>query len=91
MSVVGPRPHLPEHDNAFAKALQNYFIRSAVKPGITGLAQVQGFRGEATEPAVIRGRIQCDIYYLENWSVLLDLWIVLRTAVQVLRPPPSAY
>jgi exopolysaccharide biosynthesis polyprenyl glycosylphosphotransferase len=91
MSVVGPRPHLPEHDNTFAKALQNYFIRSAVKPGITGLAQVQGFRGEATEASVIRGRIQCDIYYLENWSVLMDLWIIMRTAAQVVRPPPSAY
>ncbi len=91
MSVVGPRPHLPQHDTEFAKALRIYFVRSAVKPGITGLAQVEGFRGEAGDPALIRGRILCDITYLENWSIIMDLWIVLRTFYQIFRPPPTAY
>jgi exopolysaccharide biosynthesis polyprenyl glycosylphosphotransferase len=91
MSVVGPRPHLPQHDTEFAKALRIYFVRSAVKPGITGLAQVEGFRGEAADPALIRGRILCDITYLENWSLIMDFWIIFRTFYQMFRPPPTAY
>jgi exopolysaccharide biosynthesis polyprenyl glycosylphosphotransferase len=91
MSLVGPRPHLPKHDELFARGLINYPVRVNVKPGITGLAQVRGFRGEARHVAEIMNRVESDIYYLENWTFLWDCWILLRTAVQVIRPPPSAF
>jgi putative colanic acid biosynthesis UDP-glucose lipid carrier transferase len=91
MSVVGPRPHLAEHDAVFARALENYHVRTAIKPGITGLAQVRGFRGEATSGEAIRKRVECDVHYLENWTLAMDVWIVTRTALQVFVPPKSAY
>jgi putative colanic acid biosynthesis UDP-glucose lipid carrier transferase len=90
MSVVGPRPHLLEHDEHFARALMNYPVRGGIKPGITGLAQVRGFRGETKTTDDVVKRVESDIYYLENWSFLMDCWIIIRTAFQVLRPPPTA-
>jgi putative colanic acid biosynthesis UDP-glucose lipid carrier transferase len=90
MSVVGPRPHLLEHDEHFAQALSNYPVRGNVKPGITGLAQVRGFRGETKTIDDITQRVESDIQYLENWSFLMDCWIILRTAVQVVFPPKTA-
>jgi exopolysaccharide biosynthesis polyprenyl glycosylphosphotransferase len=91
MSVVGPRPHLLRHDEAFARSLANYHVRSLVKPGITGLAQVRGFRGETKDERDIAGRVNSDIEYLENWSLGLDLAIILRTVWQIIRPPKTAY
>jgi exopolysaccharide biosynthesis polyprenyl glycosylphosphotransferase len=91
MSVVGPRPHLMEHDELFARALSNYPVRGSVKPGITGLAQVRGFRGETKTPEDVIRRVESDIYYLENWSFFMDCWIILRTATQVIRPPATAF
>lgn len=90
MSVVGPRPHLPEHNDYFSRMMQNYFIRSMVKPGITGLAQVRGFRGEAKEEELLKKRIEADIAYLENWSLSMDLMIMTRTAWQMVFPPKTA-
>lgn len=91
MSVVGPRPHLMEHNRQFAEVLQNYHTRAFVKPGITGLAQVRGFRGETRTVEDIRRRLASDLFYLENWSLMLDLGIILRTVWQVFFPPYSAY
>jgi putative colanic acid biosynthesis UDP-glucose lipid carrier transferase len=91
MSLVGPRPHMLEHNAQFAKVMANYHIRTFVKPGVTGLAQVRGFRGEARNPDDIRRRAICDIEYIESWSLLQDFMIVLQTAWQVIRPPRSAY
>jgi len=91
MSIVGPRPHLIEHDEHFARGLVNYPVRANVKPGITGLAQVRGFRGETKTLADVVKRVESDIYYLENWSFLWDCWIILRTASQVIFPPRSAF
>ena len=91
MSVVGPRPHLIEHNRQFAEAFGNYHSRAFVKPGITGLAQVRGFRGETKTMDDIRQRLESDLVYLENWSLLLDLGIILRTAWQVCFPPRTAY
>ena len=91
MSVVGPRPHLIEHDEHFAHALTNYPVRGNVKPGITGLAQVRGFRGETKTPEDVVKRVQSDIHYLENWSFMMDCWIILRTAMQVIFPPKTAF
>jgi exopolysaccharide biosynthesis polyprenyl glycosylphosphotransferase len=91
MSVVGPRPHLIEHNAEFAKVIAKFPIRMVVKPGITGLAQVRGFRGEARTDEAISQRLQSDIEYLENWRLTLDLIIILRTAVQMFFPPKTAY
>ncbi len=91
MSVTGPRPHLIEHNEQFAREIASYPIRTVVKPGITGLAQVRGFRGEARTSSDIAQRLESDIMYLENWRLTLDLAIILRTAWQMLFPPPTAY
>jgi exopolysaccharide biosynthesis polyprenyl glycosylphosphotransferase len=91
MSIVGPRPHLIEHNQQFSKFLANYHVRAFVKPGITGLAQVRGFRGEARNNADIENRVACDIEYLENWNLSLECGIILRTFAQLIRPPRSAY
>ena len=91
MSVTGPRPHMIEHNEQFAHQMANYHIRTFVKPGITGLAQVRGFRGEARSEAEIAKRLESDIDYLENWRLALDLSIIARTAWQLLVPPKTAY
>lgn len=90
MSVSGPRPHLLEHNSQFAQQMTNYHIRTFVKPGITGLAQVRGFRGEARSSEEIARRLESDISYLENWRLALDLSIIVRTAWQVIVPPKTA-
>lgn len=90
MSVVGPRPHLLEHNRQFALLLANYQIRAFVRPGVTGLAQVRGLRGEATTPEAIAARLEADTQYLENWSLFLDLGIIVRTAWQMAVPPRTA-
>lgn len=90
MSLVGPRPHLPAHDEKFADISSSYYVRTFVKPGITGLAQVKGFRGETKTRAQVRNRTRWDLIYLEMWSPMMDLWIVARTALQVIRPPKGA-
>jgi exopolysaccharide biosynthesis polyprenyl glycosylphosphotransferase len=91
MSIVGPRPHLIEHNNQFSRLLENYHVRAFVKPGITGLAQVRGFRGEARDNSDIANRVACDIEYLENWNLSLECGIILRTFAQLIVPPRSAY
>jgi lipopolysaccharide/colanic/teichoic acid biosynthesis glycosyltransferase len=91
MSVIGPRPHLVEHNRQFADALQFFHSRTFIKPGITGLAQVRGFRGETKTVEDIKRRLESDLYYLENWSPMLDIGILLRTVWQVFFPPSTAY
>ncbi len=91
MSIVGPRPHMLKHDERFAAVFRSYHVRSYVKPGLTGLAQIRGYRGEARSNQDIRRRVQCDIEYIERWSPILDLLIILKTAWQVVRPPKTAY
>ena len=91
MSVAGPRPHLVQHDDAFAKVVSDYRMRHYVKPGITGLAQCNGYRGEITEVGLLHKRVEHDIDYVRSWSPVLDLLIMVRTARQVLFPPKSAY
>jgi undecaprenyl-phosphate glucose phosphotransferase len=91
MSVVGPRPHLPEHNEQFARLTDNFYVRKFVKPGITGLAQVNGFRGETSNTGALQHRIEYDIEYLENWSLGADLSIIAQTAMQVMKPPKTAY
>jgi exopolysaccharide biosynthesis polyprenyl glycosylphosphotransferase len=90
MSIVGPRPHLPEHDLEFSSVAKTYRTRQLVKPGITGLAQIRGYRGEITDPQLLHQRVKSDIEYITNWTIGLDIQITLATALQVLVPPPSA-
>ena len=91
MSVIGPRPHLPQHDEAFTKVMRNYLIRRFIRPGITGWAQVNGLRGEIRGEIDIQRRVEADIHYLENWSFGLDVIIVLKTIKQCVVPPHTAY
>ena len=79
MSLVGPRPHALDHNEEFAKDIRGYFARHRVKPGITGLAQIRGYRGPTDTREKLEGRVRNDIYYTENWSLSLDMRILLRT------------
>ncbi len=90
MSVIGPRPHFIEHDAEFAQLIADYPIRHFAKPGITGLAQVKGCRGETDTPLKVRQRVRLDHFYLRHWSPLLDCCILCDTARQVVFPPRSA-
>jgi putative colanic acid biosynthesis UDP-glucose lipid carrier transferase len=85
MSVVGPRPHAVAHNEMYRKLIRGYMIRHKVKPGITGLAQVNGLRGETDSLDKMRARIEYDLAYLRGWSLLLDLQIVLKTVAVALR------
>lgn len=79
MSVVGPRPHMLEHTRLYSKIITPFMIRHWVKPGITGLAQAKGFRGETKEISQMYGRVKMDVFYIQNWSFFLDLKIVVQT------------
>lgn len=91
MSVVGPRPYMPLLDEAFRQRTRGYRTRHLVKPGITGLAQSRGYRGEIVDPEFLDLRLQWDVHYITHWSLLLDLQIIGRTIGQVLAPPKTAY
>jgi len=91
MSVVGPRPHMLKHTEQYRHVIKNYMVRHYSKPGITGWAQINGYRGETHQTDAMEKRVEHDIWYLENWSVYLDIKIVLRTISQVLRGHINAY
>ncbi|MFD0994011.1 exopolysaccharide biosynthesis polyprenyl glycosylphosphotransferase [Tenacibaculum geojense] len=91
MSVVGPRPHMETLSNQYQKDVENYMERHAVKPGITGLAQVSGYRGEIIKKSDIKNRIRLDIFYIENWSFLLDIKIIIKTIFNVFKGDENAY
>lgn len=91
MSVVGPRPVMPLLDEEFERRAKAYRTRHLVKPGITGLAQSEGFRGEITTPEQLDARVSRDLQYIAEWSIWLDVQITVRTLLQVFLPPPSAY
>jgi Undecaprenyl-phosphate glucose phosphotransferase len=81
MSLVGPRPHAIDHNHLFSETVSSYFIRHKVKPGITGWAQVNGYRGATDSAEKLEGRVKYDIYYAENWSFGLDLQIMVMTII----------
>jgi putative colanic acid biosynthesis UDP-glucose lipid carrier transferase len=85
MSIVGPRPHAVAHNEMYRKLIKGYMVRHKVKPGITGWAQVNGFRGETETLDKMQGRIDHDLDYLRNWSLWLDLYIIFKTVRLVLR------
>jgi len=79
MSLVGPRPHALAHNEHYRERLERYANRHCVKPGMTGWAQIHGFRGPTEDPEKMRKRVQLDLYYIENWSIWLDLKIIALT------------
>jgi len=85
MSIVGPRPHAIAHNEMYRKLIKSYMVRHKVKPGITGWAQINGCRGETESLDKMERRIAYDLEYLRNWSLLLDVWIIVRTLLIVLR------
>jgi putative colanic acid biosynthesis UDP-glucose lipid carrier transferase len=85
MSIVGPRPHAVAHNELYRKLIKGYMLRHKVKPGITGWAQVNGYRGETEELEKMQARIDYDLHYLQNWSLWFDLWIIMRTLFVVLK------
>ena len=91
MSIVGPRPHLIHHDAEFEQLYHAYRSRHFVKPGITGYAQILGFRGEVTDPHLIVQRVENDLFYISNWSLRLDIYIIIKTALHIFFPPRTAY
>jgi putative colanic acid biosynthesis UDP-glucose lipid carrier transferase len=91
MSVVGPRPHMVSHTNMYAQRVDKFMVRHFVKPGITGLAQISGFRGEVETDKDIINRVKYDIFYIENWSLLLDIKIMIQTFTNALKGEEKAY
>lgn len=91
MSVVGPRPHLWSQNKAYGNKIKKYMVRHYVKPGITGLAQVRGFRGEIETDEDMINRIKFDVFYIENWSLLLDLKIIVQTIINIFKGEEKAY
>ncbi len=91
MSVVGPRPHMLSQSALFKEIVDKYMVRHFVKPGITGLAQVKGCRGEIETDQDIINRVKYDIFYIENWSFVLDLNIIIRTVFNVAAGEEKAY
>lgn len=91
MSVVGPRPHLVEHDEEFARLVEVYRSRHYVKPGITGMAQYKGYRGAILRPEDIRQRLDLDIQYIYQWSFWLDIGIIIKTFAAIVHPPGTAH
>ncbi|ULQ54428.1 undecaprenyl-phosphate glucose phosphotransferase [Flavihumibacter fluvii] len=91
MSVVGPRPHMLKHTEDFSSLYKQYMIRHFVKPGLTGWAQVNGFRGEITDNTLLQKRIEFDIWYMENWTLFLDMRIILMTAFLSIKGDKNAF
>lgn len=91
MSVVGPRPHMLKHTELYSQLIDKYMIRHLVKPGITGWAQVRGYRGETKTLEQMEGRVKRDVWYLENWSFFLDMKIIYVTVINMFKGEDNAY
>ncbi len=91
MSVVGPRPHMLAHTEQYTELINNYLVRHFAKPGITGWAQISGFRGETKNVEAMKDRVDHDIWYIENWNFFLDAKIIFRTVYNVFKGEENAY
>ena len=91
MSVVGPRPHMVSHTKMYADSVDRFMVRHFVNPGITGMAQVKGYRGEIESKRDIINRVKYDIFYIENWSILLDVKIIFLTVFNIFKGEEKAY
>lgn len=91
MSIVGPRPHMVKQTYDYSKVIDYYMVRHLIKPGITGWSQVTGFRGETKELSQMEGRVRGDIWYMEHWSIWLDIYIMYKTVANVVQGDKNAY
>ena len=91
MSIVGPRPHMLKHTKEYSQLINKFMVRHFVKPGITGWAQVTGYRGETKELWQMEGRVIRDIWYIEHWAFLLDLYIIYKTVYNAIHGEKEAY
>ena len=91
MSVVGPRPHMLKHTEYYSQEVEKFMVRHLVKPGITGLAQTKGYRGETKEVSAMKNRVRMDVFYVENWSLFLDIKIIFMTVFNMVRGEKNAY
>ena len=91
MSIVGPRPHMVKQTNDYSKIIDYYKVRHIIKPGITGWSQVTGFRGETKEIYQMEGRVRGDIWYMEHWTIWLDIYIMYKTVANVVQGDKNAY
>jgi len=91
MSLVGPRPHMIKHTSDYSKVVESYMVRQFIKPGITGWAQINGYRGEITNPEQIKMRVNKDLWYLENWTLWLDIRILFLTIYYIFKGDKKAY
>lgn len=91
MSIVGPRPHMLSHTETYRQLISQYMVRHLIKPGITGWAQTQGFRGTTDELWKMEKRVDCDVWYIEHWSFLLDLKIIVKTVTNAVSGEENAY
>ena len=91
MSIVGPRPHMLKHTEEYSELVDKFMLRQFMKPGITGWAQVSGYRGETSETSMMEKRVEFDIWYMENWSLMLDVKIIFMTIINIFKGEPTAY
>lgn len=91
MSVIGPRPHMLKHTEEYSKIIDKFMVRHLVKPGITGWAQVNGYRGETKDVMDMEGRVRADVWYIENWSFGLDVKIIIMTIINMIRGEENAF
>jgi putative colanic acid biosynthesis UDP-glucose lipid carrier transferase len=91
MSIIGPRPHPLKLNEEFSPKIEKFMARQYVKPGITGLAQAKGFRGETKNELSMKSRVKLDRFYIENWSFLLDLKIIIATIISLTKGDQQAY
>ena len=91
MSIVGPRPHMLAHTETYARLIDKYMVRHFIKPGVTGWAQTHGFRGETRELSQMEERVKADIWYMEHWTMLLDIYIIYKTIANVVVGEKNAY
>ena len=90
MSVVGPRPHMLKHTEVYSTIVESFMVRQIVKPGLTGWAQVTGYRGETGKPELMAKRVRKDVWYIENWSFFLDMKIIIKTVINMIRGDRNA-
>jgi Undecaprenyl-phosphate glucose phosphotransferase len=91
MSIVGPRPHMLKHTEEYSALINDFMMRHFLKPGITGWAQVHGFRGETREDGSMQKRVQYDIWYMQNWTQMLDIRIIFMTIINIFKGEEKAY
>jgi exopolysaccharide biosynthesis polyprenyl glycosylphosphotransferase len=91
MSVVGPRPHMLKHTQEYSKTISNYMLRHLIKPGVTGLAQAKGYRGQTDDNYSMKNRVRVDILYIERWTFLLDLKVIGLTVKNMFKGEDNAY